>query len=237
MTLVVGLVGKDHILMAADTDTRLGDAGGYYGTKCHKLLSVNSETWVLGVAGDGSALGLISKMSTLAPSHLSGEKFIHWYADYFFSLYKQDGLTESMWFLMAGHAEGKPLLFRWSVEKTGYDPSLVQPHAINGTHDVVGASTHGALYFVNRHNSSGMSLGQHIRLAHFAIYEATRQDARLGLPVEFAVIDRQGCLQFTQKDLPKIVSESEAIAKSFGKCFAKAGPLIDLEALRSLVVS
>jgi len=160
-------------------------------------------------------------------------KFVEWYAKYLFDLYKQDGLTESMWFLMAGYADGRPSLFRWSVEKTGYDPQFVPPHAINGRHDVVGASTHGALYFVNRHNSVDMNIEQHIRLAHFAIYEATTQDVRLGLPVEFAVIDRQGCLQFTQSDLPKIVSESEAIAKSFGKRFAKPGPLIDLEVLRS----
>jgi 20S proteasome alpha/beta subunit len=55
MTLVVGLVGEDHIVMAADTDTRLGDSGGFYGTKCHKLLSVNGEAWILGVAGIGAA--------------------------------------------------------------------------------------------------------------------------------------------------------------------------------------
>jgi hypothetical protein len=180
MTLVVGLVGKDHVVMAADTDTRLGDAGGYYGTKCHKLINVTGEAWILGVAGDGSALGLISKINTLEPPKLTGLKFTHWYAEYFFSLYKQDGLTESMWFLMAGFNDGRPSLFRWSVEKTGYDPQLVQPHAINGTHDVVGASTHGALYFVSEHHSADMTVEQNICLAHFSISEATKHDLRLG---------------------------------------------------------
>ena len=150
MTLVVGLRGKDHVVVAADRLGHTSDGGGTYGFKCAKLRSIvaGNRNWVVGMAGSDQAITLVDTVAisgaTLAGKSALGD-LTQYYVPELCEVAARAGCDEPMWFLFAGVDSTGPFLYRLSFDGEKWHG----PGEHQGNHLAIGSACHGAMYFMS----------------------------------------------------------------------------------------
>lgn len=219
MSLIVGLAGKDEIVVAADTLGFVGDAGGFYGFECRKL-HVIQEKWLLGVAGTSIGWDLFSAMNQ---QHLELGKGFHkavWdFSNEMHELYQGQDYEGETFLLLCGIHDGRPLLAEWSFpRKDGVSfPTLWT---------AIGAKHHGALYFASSRHSRDMDTELRILLAYFCVREAAACDLRVRAPIEVAVVRENGVRCFSEEQLGDVERRSEEIVAQIAGAFHGPAPAI-----------
>ncbi len=225
MTLILGLIGKDEVVVAADSEAYDGTPEGLYRFSVSKLHPFGK--WLLGFADGPAAYTLHSRMVAAHESFDTNMAIgVHDYAARMKGLYVQGGYKEATSVMAAAVCEGKPSIYCWRLQADDTGKLAFTGVVEKVERGVIGALGHGALYFANAYHSDSLTTSQRIRLAHFCISQATKYDPRVGGTVEVALVKENGVRCFSRSDLAQVERESRQIAKSLAGCFKKLGPKI-----------
>jgi 20S proteasome alpha/beta subunit len=225
MTIVMGLQGKDHVVMAADRLGHTLDGSGMYGFGSGKLhiISAGSREWVVGVAGSLDALTVVKAVSREALEGECAVNELETYADKLGEVCRHRGFEDDMWFLVAGIDKAGPFIYQISFleqeRDRGEGRKWIGPLSVGQTmgYCAIGAAAHGALYFASEHHKPEMSESQRLLLAHFCLTEACKHDMRVGGPVDMAVVGNGPARFIAESDAPVIVARSKFIATRIGE--------------------
>ena len=232
MTLVLGLRGKDHVVVAADRLGHINKGTGDYGYKCAKLrpMTAGKRQWIVGMAGSDMAITLADRVAATGdtlPGKHAGVELAQVYAEELRVAAQASGCDEPMWFLFAGVDSRGSFIYHLSFDGQNWRG----PGEHTGDQLAIGASCHGALYFASEHHSPEMSQAQRLLLAHFCIAEAAKHDIRIERPVDMAIAGDGDALFVTESDVPAIPDRSKAIAGAIGELlrvpYAEGGSSVD----------
>jgi len=215
MTVILAIKGVHHVAIFADSLGHSNDADGMYRHSFRKLRTINGK-WVIGVSH--SQLGL-EVVNDLGSDPLNGLHSIDRFAaaeiaSRLLSLYQAKGFHDEVRFVLGGVGAFGPFIHEWWLkpndDKSGV--TLEGPYE-QSRHAVLGASRHGALYFLHGFNRLSMSIPQHVLLGFHCVAEVAKHDVRVDRPVDVAVATESGVAHYTESDLPQFVERSAAITK------------------------
>lgn len=222
LTLIVGLRGKEELVFASDTLVWEGVREGYYASRASKLRIVGQD-WISGSAGTGVGADVQAQIAA------AQEVFEHdidvgapAYALRTAELYRKSRYVGETSFMLGGFGRDGPAIYRWSL------PEFSGPVRIRSGRCAIGVGEHGAMYLAAAYHQTSISTDQRMLLAYFCIYEATRQDPRVGTPIELAVARRGSVKLFAGNELAGLRRESEALANYISDKFSSTCGVGDL---------
>lgn len=203
MTLVLALIGTDGIAVAADSQglRSAANGGGYYPSRWRKNIELGSGCLV-GIADNG---GIAVELLKYARSH--AVDFNHWtrFQEIVWNFGKsfREGYrhichsepskeTSAEWLFCGYGPEGGeriPTLYTISLWDGVFVPEQWPQWQAIGIH------YHGGAYYACRYYESTMTAMQLAFLGYFCICEVA-VDPRVALPVEVAIIPKEGATQF-----------------------------------------
>lgn len=214
MSLIVALRGKDELVFAADTLGWEGVKEGYYKFSAKKLRAIGGN-WISGTAGTGVGADL---QAQLAAEGECWEEDIDLgapaYAVRTLKLYQHRGYAGETSFLVGGFHQDSPVIYRWSL------PEFAGAVRCRTGRAAIGIGEHGAMHFSAAYHRESMTTEQRILLAYFCIFETTRQDPRVGTPIDIAVVRRRGITWSTERDLVGFRRECESLSNYIAGRFA-----------------
>lgn len=224
MSLIVALQGKDELVFASDTLGWEGVKEGYYRFQVSKLRVIGQD-WISGSSGTGVGADV---QAQIAAAHEAFEQDVDAgapaYALRTAELYRQSQYVGETSFLLGGFTQNGPVIYRWSL------PGFSGPMRCPGGRCTIGIGEHGAMHFAAAYHQTSMTTEQRMLLAYFCVYEVTKQDPRVGAPIELAVARRGGVKIFAGTELACFRRESEALADYISDKFSaqilKRDPLL-----------
>ena len=206
MTLIVALQGKDELVFASDTLLWEGVKEGYYRFQVSKLRVIGQD-WISGSSGTGVGADVQAQIAAaqeaFEPDVDAGAPA---YALRTAELYRKTQYVGETSFLLGGFGQNGPVIYRWSL------PGFSGPMRCRGGRGAIGIREHGAMHFAAAYHQTSMTTEQRMLLAYFCVYEVTKQDPRVGAPIELAVARRGGVKIFAGTELACFQRESEALA-------------------------
>jgi len=220
MTLIVALQGKEELVFASDTMGYDGVKAGYYKFQASKL-RILGQNWISGSSGTGIGWDLQAQIEA---ANETFEENIDVgapnYALRTMALYRKNQYAGDTSFLLGGFNQHGPVIYRWSL------PGFSGPIRCRAGRAAIGIGEHGAMHFAAAYHNESMTSEQRMLLAYFCIYEATKNDPRVGTPVELAVARREGVRICSQSELAYLCRQSEALGGYISAQFsAPASPL------------
>jgi hypothetical protein len=213
-------VGKNEIVMAAESLCQLGDPDGQYNASSSKIRTVGSVAF--GFAGARCGFGLFDTAArgeafTADDSLNEGiKRFIKAMGSEYRSGYYRDDVR----FLACGIDGAEPLIYvATCVNGVTNGPSLITEGRI-----AIGLEKHGALHFVHRYHHRGMTTNELAFLAYFSIAEVIFHDARVKKPIDVFLV-RQGAVRPLAKDeIALLEAASKNVAEEIGKALMRSAP-------------
>lgn len=226
MSIVLGLKGRDHAVIVADTLEIRGHNDGMYQERTHKLQKING-TWGIGVAGSLDGLQIVRDF---------GEEPIEGFSDipmvavdqlarHMLDAYRRKGFSQETHFLLAGiepWKNGHPFLWTWSFKKESEEVKIEGPREMPSG-NAIGACNHGALYFAKEFQSGDMSLEQNVIIGFHCVAEVAKHDVRVDRPIDVLVVATSGVTIYPESQLLEFVSRSEKITAAISGCLSAEG--------------
>jgi 20S proteasome alpha/beta subunit len=214
MTLIVALQGKDELVFASDTLLWEGVKEGYYRFQVSKLRVIGQD-WISGSSGTGVGADV---QTQIAAAQEAFEPDVDAGAPAYVlrtaELYRKTQYVGETSFLLGGFGQNGPVIYRWSL------PGFSGPMRCRGGRGAIGIGEHGAMHFAAAYHQTSMTTEQRMLLAYFCVYEVTKQDPRVGAPIELAVARRGGVKIFAGTELACFQRESEALANYISDKFS-----------------
>jgi|ERR1035437_6982811 20S proteasome alpha/beta subunit len=214
MTLIVALQGKDELVFASDTLLWEGVKEGYYRFHVSKLRVIGQD-WISGSSGTGVGADVQAQIAAaqeaFEPDVDAGAPA---YALRTAELYRKTQYVGETSFLLGGFGQNGPVIYRWSL------PGFSGPMRCRGGRGAIGIREHGAMHFAAAYHQTSMTTEQRMLLAYFCVYEVTKQDPRVGAPIELAVARRGRVKIFAGTELACFQRESEALANYISDKFS-----------------
>lgn len=237
MTLLVGLVGTDGIVVASDSRGTFGDPRGVTAQNdAQRKLYVATDRACVLTAGTGElgatimteALGMYQATDGVTEvlnktRNLVRQRYLEWFPNFALQPNQNgDPVRPDLAFLIAGYESapnGKTPDQRMFQIVSQFD---FAPMLHNYGFALVGVAQYG-LYLLNRLFRGGATVEQLKALAAYVITETASQDGKVGGPVQMAVIVKNTATALTENEVNLIIqknaSKSTALKDSF---FAKA---------------
>jgi 20S proteasome alpha/beta subunit len=218
MTLIVALQGEDELVFASDTLVWEGVKEGYYRFQASKLRAIGQD-WISGSAGTGVGADVQAQIgSAQEVFEQDVDAGAPAYALRSAELYRKSQYVGETSFLLGGFGLNGPVIYRWSL------PGFSGPMRCRGGRCAIGIGEHGAMHFAAAYHQKSMTTEQRMLLAYFCVYEVTKQDPRVGAPIELAVARRGGVKIFVGTELTCFQRESEALASYISDKFSAQAP-------------
>src|SRR5579859_910380 len=222
MSIVVSLVGKEAIVIGADTICIGGDDTAHYCDRHSKLYKASNPQFAIGLAGSKGADRFLQQREDF--SHLDFDATVTAYSDLTFADYSKGNRTYDFYYLICGYDRfGEQRIERVRFERdhsnNGQPVSDVEPvlpkHAI-------GISKHGAWYVLANYFRKGMSTDETMLLAYLCLREVIRHDERTRNPIEMMVVKcgvpvrKVGSAELEQlgKETEKRIREVESVVQA-----------------------
>jgi len=213
MTVILGLKGTDHVVLASDTLEMRGPSEGMYRQLSHKLQRINGS-WAIGVSGSLDGLQIVRDLGEEKLDGLSEVTFlaVEQLANRILDAYRKKGFSDEAWFLLVGIGDsGQPFIQNWRFKGENGEVRIEGPRE-QGSVAAIGACNHGALYFAKEFQRETMSIEQNALLAFHCVAEVAKHDVRVGRPVDLIVVRKNGTpIRYTETQLPEFVNRSEKI--------------------------
>jgi 20S proteasome alpha/beta subunit len=188
MSIVVAIVGKDSIVIGADTICVNGDEIAHYTERHSKIYSASNPHFAIGLAGSKAADRF------LAPcrhefSHLDFDASVLAYTKLAFDDYGQGLRAFDFYFLFCGYdSMGEPRLERVRFLISQNDGKPYHDAAPVGSKHAIGVDRHGAWYTLANYYQKEMNIDQTMLLTYLTLREVIRHDERTKEPIEMMVV-------------------------------------------------
>jgi hypothetical protein len=216
MSLAHALVGSSTIVMAADTYATSRDPLGMYGYRFSKLVLVNENRWVLGIAGSDSSRSIADELQRKAFA-FDGQidDAVLRYSKEMWSIRTDRGYRGDCWLLLAAFDGDTPCLYGWHfldqpAQHSEFSKRLAVPIS------AIGARLHGAMYFSHAYHRSDMSDEELAVMAHFCVTEASNHDPRIDRPVDVALVRPEGARLLTAQEILALEQASSTLSSQIG---------------------
>jgi len=214
MTLIVALQGEDELVFASDTLVWEGVKDGYYRFHASKLRVIGQD-WISGNAGTGVGADVQAQIEAAQEVFEQDvDAGAPAYALRNAELYRKSRYVGETSFLLGGFGRNGPVIYRWGL------PGFSGPMRSRGGRCAIGIGEHGAMHFAAAYHQTSMTTEQRMLLAYFCIYEVTKQDPRVGAPIELAVARRGEVRIFAGTELTYFRRESEALTNYISDRFS-----------------
>jgi len=217
MSLAHGLIGKQSVVMAADSYGHSNDPGGMYGYHFSKLMLVNQDRWILGIAGSDSSRSI--------PEELQRKQFtfdgqiddaVLRYSKEIFSIRVERSYRGDCYFLLAAFDNGVPCFYEWHLLDSG---SGQLSRRLSVQIAAIGARYHGALYFSHAYHRPDMGDEELALLAHFCVSEAANHDPRIGRPIDVGIVRSDGARLLAPEEIAAVEAASLEVASEIRGVF------------------
>jgi 20S proteasome alpha/beta subunit len=188
MSMVIGMVGKEAIVMAADTICMVGDDSGYYNDSHSKLYKASNPKFAIGLAGSRGADKFLRVRNEWTA--LDFDETTRAYKGIAFEDYQHGNTSYDFYYLMGGYdRDGQPRLERVRFVRDNYNSGrpVSDIASVNSKH-AIGLEKHGAWYLLANYFDKDMSTDQTMLLSYLILSEVLRHDRRTRGPIEMMVV-------------------------------------------------
>ena len=222
MSMVIAVVAKDCIVLAADTICMFGDDTAHYSDKHSKLYVASNPKFVIGLTGSKGADKFLHQHSEW--SSLDFDQTVERYREFAFDEYKKGKYSFNFYYLICGYDKfGEPQIERVRFERESYSGmpiSDVEP--VNPRH-AIGIEKHGAWYLLANYYRPKMSRDDAMLFVYLCLREVIRHDERTRGPIEIMVVSPSSpAYSVPETELKQLTKETDKRLSSITSIFTES---------------